>query len=232
MPTAVITGASAGLGRELARALGQQGWGLVLDARTAAPLQLLHDELPGARLLVGDVADPRHRQDLRRTVEELGELDLLVNNASRLGGSPQPTLANLQPGAFADILTVNTVAPAALTAELLPRLEAAAGVVLNVSSDAAVEHYVGWGGYGASKAALDHLTLTFAAEHPTVAWYAVDPGDMRTDLHQQAFPGEDISDRPDPASVVPALLALLAQRPPSGRYRAADFARAPHRVAS
>jgi NAD(P)-dependent dehydrogenase (short-subunit alcohol dehydrogenase family) len=221
MPIALITGASAGLGRALTEALHARGFTLVLDARHADRLATV--DIPDAHLIPGDVADPEHRRALVRRVGELGGIDLLVNNASQLGASPQPSLADLEPTTFADILQTNLIAPAALISALLAPLAARRGTVLNISSDAAVEHYPGWGGYGASKAALDHVTLTFAAEHPEIAWYAVDPGDMQTDLQQLAFPGEDISDRPLPTAVVPQLLALLAIRPPSGRYRASEF---------
>jgi NAD(P)-dependent dehydrogenase (short-subunit alcohol dehydrogenase family) len=212
-PTALVTGASAGLGRALATALAERGWTLVLDARGSDRL----DEV---------VTDPVHRAELAAAVRWHGRLDLLVHNASELGGSPQPRLDALDPQTFASVLDTNVVAPAALTRELLPELVAARGAVLAVSSDAAVEHYEGWGAYGASKAALDHLVGTFAAEQPSVRWYAVDPGDMRTAMHQAAFPGEDISDRPLPETVVPALLRLLDESPASGRYRASDYATA------
>jgi NAD(P)-dependent dehydrogenase (short-subunit alcohol dehydrogenase family) len=171
------------------------------------------------------VSDQSHRERLADQVQELGgRLDLLVNNASTLGPTPLLPLADLPAEELDHIWRTNVAAPLALTRALLPALRAAGGVLLNVSSDAAVEHYEGWGGYAASKAALDHLTLTLGAENPWLAAYAVDPGDMRTAMHQAAFPGEDISDRPLPETVVPQLLALLRQRPPSGRYRAAAFA--------
>jgi NAD(P)-dependent dehydrogenase (short-subunit alcohol dehydrogenase family) len=172
----------------------------------------------------GSVTDPAHRAALAAAVRRHGSLDLLVHNASELGGSPQPSLADLESQTLHAVLETNVVAPAALTRELLPDLAAASGTVLAFSSDAAVEHYEGWGAYGASKAALDHLVGTFASEHPSLRWYAVDPGDMRTAMHQAAFPGEDISDRPLPETVVPALMRLLEAAPPSGRYRASDYA--------
>jgi NAD(P)-dependent dehydrogenase (short-subunit alcohol dehydrogenase family) len=227
--TALITGASAGLGHALATTLAEGGWGLVLDARGADRLAAVAAEL-SRRTTVdavpGSVTDPAHRAELLAAVRRRGHLDLLVHNASELGGSPQPPLAELDSATFHAVLETNVVAPAALTRELLPELTAASGTVLAVSSDAAVEHYEGWGAYGASKAALDHLVGTFAAEHPSLRWYAVDPGDMRTAMHQAAFPGEDISDRPVPETVVPALLRLLEAAPPSGRYRASDYAAA------
>jgi NAD(P)-dependent dehydrogenase (short-subunit alcohol dehydrogenase family) len=224
MSTALITGASAGLGRELAYALGGRGWNLVLDARGVDRLSGVGTDLPAAHLIAGDVAHPAHRAALLRRLTQLGGIDLLVNNASSLGGSPQPALVDLSPEVCSAVFDVNVVAPAALIAALIPQLTARRGVVLNISSDAAVEHYEGWGAYGASKAALDHLTLTFAAENPEIAFYAVDPGDMRTEMQQRAFPGEDISDRPLPSTVIPSLIALIDQRPPSGRYRASEFA--------
>ena len=225
--TALVTGASAGLGRALATTLADRGWTLVVDARGADRLAEVAAEL-SRRTTVdavpGSVTDPTHRAELATAVRRHGHLDLLVHNASELGGSPQPSLTYLESQTFHAVLETNVVAPAALTRELLPDLTAARGTVLAVSSDAAVEHYEGWGAYGASKAALDHLVGTFASEHPALRWYAVDPGDMRTAMHQAAFPGEDISDRPLPETVVPALLRLLEAAPSSGRYRAIDFA--------
>jgi NAD(P)-dependent dehydrogenase (short-subunit alcohol dehydrogenase family) len=227
MPLAMVTGASAGLGRELARALAARGWSLVLDARTPGPLRATAAELgrdAWVEALPGDVADPAHRAELAAAVASLGELDLLVNNASELGPSPLPPLASYPLDALARVLDVDVVAPIALTQLLLPALARAGGTVLNVSSDAAVEAYPGWGGYGAAKAALDHLAAVLAVEEPGLGVYAFDPGDMRTAMHQRAFPGEDISDRPEPETVVPSLLRLLDERRPSGRYRAADLA--------
>ena len=226
-PIALVTGASAGLGRALATALADRGWTLIIDARGAERLAEVAAELSqrtAVAAVPGSVTDPNHRAELGAAVREHGQLELLVHNASELGGSPQPTLAELDSQTLRAVLETNVVAPAALTRELLPELTAAGGTVLAVSSDAAVEHYEGWGAYGASKAALDHLVGTFAAEHPSLRVYAVDPGDMRTALHQAAFPGEDITDRPLPETVVPALLRLLQAAPPSGRYRASDFA--------
>ena len=223
MPVAVITGASRGLGAALAHALDQRGWGLVVDARDADALDAAVGS-SSARAVPGDVTDPRHRTALAAAAAELGGADLLVNNASTLGASPMPAVADLPHEVLDDTLLTNVVAPHALTRLLLPQLLAHRGVVLNISSDAAVEPYEGWGAYGASKAALDHLTRILAAEQPALHVYAVDPGDMRTRMHQDAFPGEDISDRPEPATVVPRLLALLDSDLPSGRYRAADVA--------
>ncbi len=223
MPVAVITGASRGLGAALAHALDRRGWDLVVDARDADALTTAVGS-GSAHAVPGDVADPAHRQALADTAGALGGADLLVNNASTLGASPMPSLADLTPEVLADTLLTNVVAPHALTRLLLPQLLVQRGTLLNITSDAAVEAYEGWGAYGASKAALDQLTRILAAEQPDLRVYAVDPGDMRTSMHQDAFPGEDISDRPEPATVVPHLLALLDGTLPSGRYRAADVA--------
>jgi NAD(P)-dependent dehydrogenase (short-subunit alcohol dehydrogenase family) len=219
-PTALVTGAGRGLGLALARALLAGGWHVVVDARRAGHLAAA---LPGAVVVPGDVTDPVHRDALAAAVSRL---DLLVNNASDLGPSPLPRLADVPYASVRRVYETNVLAPLALTQLLLPLLRASRGTVLNVSSDAAVEAYAGWGAYGSSKAALDQLTAVLAAEEPELAVYAVDPGDMRTEMHQAAFPGADISDRPEPETVVPALLQLLATRPPSRRVRAADFAEA------
>lgn len=223
MPVALITGASRGLGRAVATALDQRGWQLIITARGSNALTRTGTTLqPNALVLPGDVAEAGHRAQLAAAVAATGRLDLLVNNASTLGPSPLPALDSLTSDDLAWILNVNTIAPQALTRALLPDLSAAGGTVINVSSDAAVGAYPGWGGYGASKAALDLLTRVLAAEHPELAVFAFDPGDMRTDMHQAAFPGEDISDRPEPESVVPALMWLIEARPPSGRYTVHD----------
>ena len=222
--TALVTGASRGLGRALATALSDRAWRLVLDGRDAARLASTVAALPRPDLvtaIAGDVIDPRHRAALAEAIGP--RLDLLVNNASDLGPSPLPRLADLPPDELLRVLAVNTVAPLALVQAALPALRGTGGRVVNISSDAAVEAYEGWGGYGASKAALDQLTAVLAVEHPELRVYAVDPGDMATDMHQAAFPGEDISDRPAPESVVPGLLALVDADLPSGRYRAADL---------
>jgi NAD(P)-dependent dehydrogenase (short-subunit alcohol dehydrogenase family) len=220
MRTALITGGSRGLGRALAAALVSRGWRVIIDGRDAQQLVSAARQT-GAEPIVGDVADPVHRLALAAAVG--GGLDLLVNNASVLGPSPQPALADYPMAILEEVYRVNTLAPLALVQALLPALRTANGRIVNVSSDAAVEAYPGWGGYGSSKAALDQLSAVLAAEHPELRVYAVDPGDMNTDLHQLAFPGEDISDRPDPESVVPALLELIDAGLPSGRYRAADL---------
>jgi NAD(P)-dependent dehydrogenase (short-subunit alcohol dehydrogenase family) len=224
-PTALVTGAGRGLGLALARALLASGWRVIVDARRTGHLAA---DLPGAVVVPGDVTDPVHRDALASAVGALaptGEqrLGLLVNNASDLGPSPLPRLADVPLAAVRRVYETNLLAPLALTQAFLPLLRASHGIVMNVSSDAAVEAYEGWGAYGSSKAALDQLTAVLSAEEPELAVYAVDPGDMRTEMHQAAFPGEDISDRPAPEAVVPALLRLIATRPPSGRIRAADL---------
>jgi NAD(P)-dependent dehydrogenase (short-subunit alcohol dehydrogenase family) len=222
MPVALITGASRGLGLALARALAERGWSLVVDARGAGALEAVAGDFPNAVAIPGDVADPGHRAELAAAVARIGRLDLLCNNASHLGPSPQPALAEYPLEELRRVYEVDVLAPLALTQLALPLLAEHAAIV-NVSSDAAVEAYEGWGGYGSAKAALDHVTAILGAEQPNLSVYAFDPGDMRTEMHQQAFPGEDISDRPEPDSVVPALLRLLDERPPSGRYRASEF---------
>jgi NAD(P)-dependent dehydrogenase (short-subunit alcohol dehydrogenase family) len=227
VPVALITGASRGLGRAVAAALAGRGWRLVVDARQREPLLAAAGALTEAAqvtAVAGDVADAAHRAELVEAVHRLGRLDLLMNNASVLGPSPQPVLADYPLAELERVYQVNVLAPLALLQPLLPDLERARGRVVNVSSDAAVEPYPGWGGYGSAKAALDHLSAILAAERPGLKVYAFDPGDMRTDLHQQAFPGEDISDRPEPETVVPAVLRLLDEDLPSGRYRVADLA--------
>ncbi|MGL5930166.1 MAG: SDR family NAD(P)-dependent oxidoreductase [Dermatophilaceae bacterium] len=218
---ALVTGGSAGLGRELAHLLAGDGWHVVVDGRR--PDRLADVARPGVHPVVGDIGDVDHRSALVDVVAGLGRLDVLVNNASTLGPTPLRPLADLPPGALETVWRTNVLAPTDLLMRLLPALAASGGVAVSISSDAAVEHYPGWGAYGASKAALDHLALTVAAENPAVPVYVVDPGDMRTEMHQSAFPGEDISDRPLPATVAPRLIALLEHRPPSGRYRAAEL---------
>ena len=224
MPVALITGASRGLGRAIARSLGDRGWSIVIDARGADALAAVAAEIPTARAVVGDVTDSWHRAALADAVESFGGLHLLVNNASRLGPSPQPQLSDYPLAELADVYRVNVTAPLALIQQVLPGLLANGGTIVNVSSDAAIEAYAGWGGYGSSKAALDQLTAILGVEQPTLRVYSFDPGDMRTEMHQRAFPGEDISDRPEPESVVPWFLRLLDERPESGRYRASDLA--------
>ncbi|MFN2581383.1 MAG: SDR family NAD(P)-dependent oxidoreductase [Candidatus Dormibacteria bacterium] len=226
MPVAVITGASKGFGRALAAALAARRWKLIVNARGSDELENARAALAASTDVIaipGDVADAGHRAAVADAVRSAGGLDLLANNASELGPSPLPQLREYAIDDLDAVFGVNVLAPLALVQLLLPTLEAREGTVVNVSSDAAVEAYPGWGGYGASKAALDQLTSVLAAEVPTIRAYAFDPGDMRTVMHQRAYPGEDISDRPPPESVVPALLRLLDERPASGRYRAADL---------
>ena len=224
MQTAIVTGASRGLGLALARALADDGWRLVIDGRDAAALMAARDELTELTeviALAGDVADERHRGDL---IAAAGvRLDALVNNASSLGPSPQPALADYPVATLEAVYRVNAIAPLALAQLAIPRL-VEGGRVVNVTSDAAVEPYEGWGGYGSSKAALEQLTAILAAEQPDLRVYAVDPGDMRTRMQQEAFPGEDISDRPPPEDSVPGLLALIRGELPSGRYQARALA--------
>src|SRR5579875_1300907 len=220
-PVAVVTGASRGLGEALARALLERNWRVVLDARDTSGVER---SLPGATVVRGDVTDPSHRRALAAAVHACGRLDLLVNNASSLGPSPLPALAAYPLSALRAVFETNVIAPLGLIQEMLPLLRASRGSVINVSSDAAVEPYHGWGGYGSSKAALDQLGAVLAVEEPDIAVHTVDPGEMRTAMHQAAFPGEDITDRPEPAAVVPALLRLVDARPPSGRHRASSWA--------
>jgi NAD(P)-dependent dehydrogenase (short-subunit alcohol dehydrogenase family) len=220
MPHALITGASAGLGRALAVELAKQSWTLTIDARHTEALERVADELSAltqVQAVPGDVSDPAHRAALVATAGENGPVDLLVNNASDLGGSPLPRLRDLQASAYERVWRVNVLAPHQLIQALLPRLRPGA-VIVNISSDAGAEHYEGWGGYGSSKAALDHQTATWAAEEPGFTWYSIDPGDMRTAMHQAAYPGEDISDRPQPETVAPRVVEIVASGRPSGRY--------------
>jgi NAD(P)-dependent dehydrogenase (short-subunit alcohol dehydrogenase family) len=231
MPIAIVTGASKGLGAALAHGLARQGWSLVLDARGALDLarsqrSIRSDLLDGAKLTAidGDVADPVHRLGLIAAAVDLGGIDLLVNNASTLGPVPMPALTEFAVEDLAAVLEVNLLAPLALVqAARVALVRSPDPRVLNITSDASVEAYAGWGGYGSSKAALDHLSAVLAVENPDIRVWAVDPGDMRTDMHQQAFLGEDISDRPPPETVVPVLLELVNSDRPSGRYRVADL---------
>jgi NAD(P)-dependent dehydrogenase (short-subunit alcohol dehydrogenase family) len=219
---ALVTGGSTGLGLALSGELARQGWTVITDGRSEEKFK--GAALPEAvTVVVGDLTDADHRDRLRAEVERHGRLDLLVHNASTLGPLPMRPLAEVDIPDLMHVWRTNIGGPLVLTSVLLPWLREADGVLLSISSDAAVHHYETWGLYGASKAALDHVTLTYAAETGLRA-YAVDPGDMRTAMHQDAFPGEDISDRPLPETVVPRLLALLDARPESGRYVAADLA--------
>jgi NAD(P)-dependent dehydrogenase (short-subunit alcohol dehydrogenase family) len=233
MPAALITGGSRGFGLALATALASDGWDVVIDGRDAAVLDAAERRITSTRgtkprgtvrAIAGDVADPAHRAALVDAVQRIGHLDLLVNNASVLGPSPQPNLADYPLDVFIHVLDVNVVAPLALVQAMFPLLRRSGGTIVNVTSDAGVEGYPGWGGYGSSKAALEQLSNVLAAEEPDVHVYWFDPGDMRTEMHQAAFPGEDISDRPLPETVVPALRRLLYTLPPSGRVRASDLA--------
>jgi NAD(P)-dependent dehydrogenase (short-subunit alcohol dehydrogenase family) len=228
-PTALITGGSRGLGLALAHGLAARGYTLIVDGRDTTALDAAVTGLPPGTLvhaIAGDVTDPAHREALRRAISDsgdLGGLDLLVNNAGTLGAHPLPALAEYPLGELRASFEANVVAPVALTQLLLPSLRERGGAVLNITSDAAVEAYAGWGGYGAAKAALEQASNVLAAEENTVRVWWVDPGDIRTRMHQDAFPGEDISDRPLPDEVVPGFVRLIAERLPSGRYRAAEL---------
>jgi NAD(P)-dependent dehydrogenase (short-subunit alcohol dehydrogenase family) len=231
MAIALVTGASKGLGRALARELAQRGWCLVIDARhgdtlAEAERAILASLAPDASLVAvaGDVTDAEHRRALVEAAERLGGLDLVVNNASSLGVTPLPNLVGYPLDDLTSVFEVNVVAPLALVQDAMSLLHRSARpAVINITSDASVEAYEGWGGYGLSKAALDHMSAVMAVEEPTVLVWAVDPGDMRTQMHQDAFPGEDISDRPLPEDVVADLVGLVEAGPPSGRYRLADL---------
>jgi NAD(P)-dependent dehydrogenase (short-subunit alcohol dehydrogenase family) len=224
--TALITGASRGLGLALSRGLAARGWNLILTARDPERLRLVRDEL--ARVthvaaLAGDVIDPAHRQALAVLARGHAGIDAIVNNAGVLGPSPQPLLLDYPLGALVGVFLANVLAPLAIIQELRHELKPGARII-NVTSDAAVNAYAGWGGYGASKAALEQLSSVLAAENRDLRVYSVDPGDMRTDMHQAAYPGEDISDRPLPESKVPGFIAVLEGDLPSGRYFAAEVA--------
>jgi NAD(P)-dependent dehydrogenase (short-subunit alcohol dehydrogenase family) len=231
MATAIVTGASQGLGAALAASLAKAGWSVVIDARHGMALEEVAGTIrphltAGAQLIteVGDITDPGHRRRLVAAAQALGGVDLVVNNASTLGPSPLPRLDSVPLSSLRHVFDVNVVAPLALIQEAMaPLMASPQPRVVNVTSDAAVEAYDGWGGYGSSKAALDHLSAVLAAENPGLRVWAFDPGDMRTQMHQDAFPAEDISDRPEPATVVPVLLDLIAGERPSGRYRAVDL---------
>jgi NAD(P)-dependent dehydrogenase (short-subunit alcohol dehydrogenase family) len=224
MPVGIVTGASRGLGLALARALDERGWRLIVDARGGDALAEATAGLSGVTAIAGDVADPEHRRAL---VDAAGDrVDLVVNNASLLGPSPQPELAEYPLDTLREVYEANVLAPLALVQLALPRMGEGAAII-DITSDAGVEPYEGWGGYGSSKAALEQLTAILAAEHPALRIYWVDPGDMRTQMHQDAFPGEDISDRPPPEESVPGLMALIEGSLPSGRYRASELAEVP-----
>jgi NAD(P)-dependent dehydrogenase (short-subunit alcohol dehydrogenase family) len=224
--TALITGASRGLGLALARGLAKRGWNLILTARDADRLRSVRDELAQITHvagLAGDVIDPGHRTCLAVLARGHGGLDAVINNAGALGPSPQPELLRYPLEALVEVFLANVLAPLAVIQELKEELKPGARII-NVTSDAAINAYPGWGGYGASKAALEQLSWVLAAENPDLRVYWIDPGDMRTDMHQAAYPGEDISDRPLPESRVPGFVAVLESDLPSGRYVASDLA--------
>src|ERR1017187_5871624 len=225
---AFVSGGSRGLCRALAGELVRRGWHVIIDGRDADCLAAAATEMvdrASVTAVAGNVADPGHRERIASAAVEAGGLNLAVNNASVLGPSPQPHLADYPLEALEAVYAINTFAPLALLQLLLPHLVHRQGRVVNISSDAAGEAYEGWGGYGSSKAALDHITATLGVENPGLRVYAFDPGDMRTDMQQQAFPGDDISDRPTAESVVPVLMRLVDGDLPSGRYRVGDLAR-------
>ena len=224
--TAMITGASRGLGLALARTLAEDGWTLIIDARTEEALESVRAELSRYTHVIaisGDVTDPEHREDLAEAAREVGGVDALVNNASILGPSPQPALLDYPLDVIEQVYRNNVISPLALIQALNNELKPQARII-NVTSDAAVEPYEGWGGYGSSKAALEQLSNILAAENPGLRVYRVDPGDMRTQMHQEAFPDEDISDRPLPEESVPGFMELLMGDLPSGRYEARELA--------
>ena len=223
--TALITGASRGLGLALARALAARQWTLIIDARGADTLEAARAELAAQTRVValaGDVTDATHRAALARAAQDAGGLDLVANNASILGPSQQPLLLDYPLDVLDEVYRTNVIAPLALLQAVRPALKAGARII-NVTSDAAVEAYAGWGGYGSSKAALEQLSAILAAENEQWRVYWVDPGDMRTQMHQEAFPGEDISDRPPPEASVPGLVELIEGDLPSGRYAMRDL---------
>jgi NAD(P)-dependent dehydrogenase (short-subunit alcohol dehydrogenase family) len=235
MSVAIVTGASRGLGEALAQGLAGSGWSVVIDARgpealNEAARRIRAAAAPEARVVAvpGDVTDEGHRHDLTEAAFGLGGLDLLVNNAGTLGASPLPPLSDYPLGELRVAFEANVVAPLGLVQDVLPLLlDSPRPRLIHITSDAAVEAYDGWGGYGAGKAALEQLGAVLAVELPALTVWSVDPGDLRTAMHQAAFPGEDISDRPEPASVVPAFLELIGSRRPSGRYRAAELLHEP-----
>ncbi|MGH8911228.1 MAG: SDR family oxidoreductase [Acidimicrobiia bacterium] len=223
---AIVTGASRGLGLALTNRLVSEGWAVVVDARGGGDLARSVAELDSVVAIPGDVIDPAHLQALVEEAGDQGGLDLLVNNASLLGPSPQPFLADYPLDVLRRVYEVNVFAPLALTQLALPQLRLSGGTILNITSDAADEAYEGWGGYGSSKAALEQLSNVLAAEQASLSVYWVDPGDMNTRMQQEAFPGEDVSDRPPPEARIPGLMRLVNERPPSGRYRTDSLAEA------
>ncbi|MBA2725026.1 MAG: SDR family oxidoreductase [Actinobacteria bacterium] len=228
MPTALVTGGSKGFGLAIATRLIAEGWTVITNGRDpealAAAASALQDRDGKLVVIPGDVSDPGHRALLVEAVDSFWTLDLLVNNASSLGQTPLPGLDRYPLSQLERVFQVNVIAPLALAQTLLPNLTAVNGTIVNISSDAATQAYEGWGGYGASKAALDQISAVLGVEQEALHIYAFDPGDMRTEMHQAAFPGEDISDRPEPEKVVPAFMKLIDDLPPSGRYRASELA--------
>jgi NAD(P)-dependent dehydrogenase (short-subunit alcohol dehydrogenase family) len=231
MEVAIVTGASKGLGRALAEGLADRGWSLAIDARGADALRAAEAELRshqprGASIIAipGDVTLPAHRSALVDAARRLGGLDLVVNNASDLGTTPLPGLKSYGLESLRHVLEVDLVAPLALVQEAIDLLRRSPNPrLMNITSDASIEHYEGWGAYGMAKAGLDHMSATMATENKDIRIWAVDPGDLRTDMHQQAFPGEDISDRPLPSTVIPHLVALIEGDRASGRYKASEI---------
>lgn len=224
-PTILITGASRGLGLALATALAKKGWHLIINGRTKSTLQAAHNqlsELTQVTAVPGDISDKAHRQALAVAAQAAGGLDAIINNASILGPSPQPSLLKYPLDVLETVYRVNVIAQLGILQALAPQLKAGVKII-NVTSDAAVEAYPGWGGYGSSKTAFEQLTAVFAEENPHYHVYWVDPGDMNTQMHQEAFPGEDISDRPDPEVSVPAFITLLEGEWSNGRYQASEL---------
>jgi len=221
--TALVTGGSRGLGNALSHGLAAAGWNLIIDGRDPATLEQARRSLDTTvTAIAGDIADPRHRSALAVAVDEIGRLDLYVANAGTLGPSPLPPLASVDEEELAEVYRINVIAPILLFQAVRPALEAAEGIVMAITSDAAHGDWPGWGAYGSSKAALEQAVNVLGSEHPQLRVYSVDPGDMRTNMHQLAFPGEDISDRPEPTSVVPGILELIASRPENGRHAIAQ----------
>ena len=222
--TTIITGGSRGFGLALAGALVTAGWDVVIDGRDRSTLERAAAGLGShAHAVAGDIADAEHRQDLISAARQLGDLKLLVNNASSLGPSPLPRLRDLVIDDLIELYRVNVAAPLAMVQLALPLLETGGGAAVNLTSDAAVEAYEGWGAYGSSKAALEQLSNVLSVEEPAVRIWWLDPGDMRTEMHQAAFLGEDITDRPLPETIAPVIFELLSSRPPSGRVCAVDL---------